>query len=287
VPVLVVGNLVAGGAGKTPGVLACVESLRAAGWRPGIVSRGYGRQDDAVRSVGDESSAEDVGDEPLLLRLRARVPVAVGADRAAAALRLLAEHPECDLIVADDGLQHRGLARDAAVVVFDERGAGNGWLLPAGPLREPMFETLPERTLVLYSSSAPTTPLAGCTGTRSLAGAVALADWWQGRGADPAALAALRGRPLVAAAGVARPEGFFAMLRAEGLEITPLALADHHRYQSLPWPDGSEVLVTEKDAVKLRSVHLSASAVWVVPLHFEPDPAFAPALRRLLPRASR
>ncbi len=138
VPVVIVGNLIAGGAGKTPAVRAVVDILRARGRRPGIVSRGYGGHADAIVEVRPDSDPRLVGDEPLLLRLRSDVPVLVGRHRAAAARELLRLHPQVDVIVSDDGLQHLALARDVSIVVFDERGTGNGWLLPAGPLREPM-----------------------------------------------------------------------------------------------------------------------------------------------------
>ena len=138
VPVVVVGNLVVGGAGKTPTVIALVRALRQRGWTPGVVSRGYGSRDGHAREVRPDSRVDDSGDEPLLIRLRSGAPVWVGRDRVEAARRLLAANPQVDLIVADDGLQHLPLARDLQIVVFDERGIGNGRLLPAGPLREPM-----------------------------------------------------------------------------------------------------------------------------------------------------
>lgn len=285
VPVVVVGNLVAGGAGKTPTVLAVVRLLQARGWRPGIVSRGHGRADAGnVLDVTPETSAVDCGDEPLLLRLRAGVPVCVGRDRVAAARALRRRHPQIDIVVADDGLQHLRLARNAQVIVFDERGAGNGWLLPAGPLREPLPAAVPPRSVVLYNAAAPSTPLPGWSARRRLAGAIALADWWHGRPASPATLAELAGRPLLAAAGIAQPERFFAMLRADGLEIVPLPLPDHHDYATLPWPaDVADVIVTEKDAVKLLPGRSGATRVWVAALDFAPDAGFDAALAALLP----
>lgn len=135
VPVIVVGNRIVGGAGKTPTVLAVVDHLRERGWRPGIVSRGHGRAHAQVLGVDAQATAHEVGDESLLLRRRSGVPVFVGVDRPEAARKLLAAHPEVDCLVADDGLQHLRWARDVEIVVFDRRGAGNGWLLPAGPLR--------------------------------------------------------------------------------------------------------------------------------------------------------
>lgn len=284
-PVLVVGNRVAGGAGKTPTVIALLEHLRAQGWRTGVVSRGHGRAGDGLLAVEPDSAATDCGDEPLLIRLRGGVPVQVGRDRAAAARALLAAHPELDLIVADDGLQHLRLAREVEVLVFDARGAGNGWLLPAGPLREPIDAPSAARsTLVLYNASAPSTPLPGTLARRGLSGAVALADWWQGAAASAAALQALQGRALIACAGIAQPEAFFALLRAAGLSPAPLALADHADYAGdLPWPAGAaDVIVTEKDAVKLRPERVArerpGSRVWVAPLDFRPAPAFFAAL---------
>src|SRR5262245_54142579 len=183
-PLIVVGNLLVGGAGKTPTVIALVALLRQLGHTPGVVSRGYGRADDATRLVDANSAAAAVGDEPLLIHLRARAPVAVAARRIDAARALCQAHPEVDVLVADDGLQHLALARDGQLIVFDERGVGNGLLLPAGPLREPLPQVLPKRTLVLYNAPRPTTALPGSVIRRSLAGAVALSRWWQGERAD-------------------------------------------------------------------------------------------------------
>lgn len=283
VPVVVVGNLIAGGAGKTPTVLAIVELLRHAGWRPGIVSRGYGRAAGGVAEVGAASAARDVGDEPLLLRRRSCAPVFVARDRPLAAQALLQAHPEVDVIVSDDGLQHLPLARDVEVLVFDDRGVGNGWLLPAGPLREPLPARLGPAQLVLYNAAAPTTPLPGTLARRGLAGAVRLADWWDRAEPSMAALQSLAGRPVLAAAGMAAPERFFAMLREAGLQPLPLPLPDHHDFDTLPWPEEtSEVLVTEKDAVKLRPARCGVTRVWVVTLDFRPDAGFADSLLQAL-----
>lgn len=286
VPVIVVGNLVAGGAGKTPTVLALVALLRAQGHRPGIVSRGYGRRGDAVTAVSADSSAVDVGDEPRLLRLRSGVPVWVGRDRVAAAQALIAAHPDTSVIVSDDGLQHLALARTLQVVVFDERGAGNGWLLPAGPLREPL-PTHVDRlggvpTRVVYNAPAPTTPLPGTLARTALAGAVPLAAWWRGEAARP--MSAIAGRRWLAVAGTARPQRFFGMLRAAGLDITECPLPDHHAYDNLPWPaDTPAVLMTEKDAVKLAPARLGKTEAWVLPLDLQLDPTLADELPRLVP----
>ena len=284
VPVVVVGNLVAGGAGKTPVVMALVDTLRRHGYTPGVVSRGYGANAGGVLEVTRATHAAECGDEPLLLHLRTRAPVVIDRDRVAAAQHLLRLHPAVDVIISDDGLQHLRLARTAQVLVFDERGAGNGWLLPAGPLRESLPSAVPPRSLVVYNATVASTPLPGTLARRSRGGVVARADWWQGRAASRGVLDALRDRPVVAAAGVARPGRFFAMLRECGLAIEPLPLPDHHDYAALPWPaDTPDVVVTEKDAIKLDAARMGRTRVWVAPLDFALDAAFDTALLSLLP----
>jgi len=284
VPVVVVGNLVAGGAGKTPTVIAVAALLREHGYVPGIVSRGYGRASTGVVAVAPDATAARVGDEPLLLQRRTGAPVVVGADRVAAGHALLQAHPEVDVVLGDDGLQHLALERDVEVIVFDERGAGNGRLLPAGPLRERVPARLGPRQLVLYNAATATTPLPGFMARRALAGVVALADWWAGKAPTPAALAALRDREVVAVAGLARPERFFDLLRANGLVVVECALGDHDDFARLPWPaSASDVVVTEKDAVKLPLTRAFGTRVWVAQLDFAPEAAFATALLRLLP----
>ena len=270
VPVLVVGNVIAGGAGKTPAVIALVQALQAAGRRPGVVSRGYGRRGDGVREVRDGDRAEQVGDEPLVIRRRCGVPVWVGRQRRAAALALCQAHPAVDVIIADDGLQHSALPRQAELVLFDERGAGNGRLLPAGPLREPWPGERSPMRRVLYGAGAASTPVPGALGRRTLGRAWPLAAWHSGDSSAAQELAALRGRPLLAVAGLAAPEKFFAMLEAEGLSITRCPLPDHHAYASLPWPEGTaDVVTTEKDAVKLVARALHGTRVWVLPLDLQ------------------
>lgn len=284
VPVVVVGNLVVGGAGKTPTVIALVDWLHAAGWTPGVVSRGYGRQTGAVQVLTLRDLAESVGDEPLLILRRSAVPVAVGADRVAAAQALLSARPELNILVADDGLQHLRLSRDVAVVVVDARGVGNGRCLPAGPLRAPFPLAPPANGLVLYSHGESSLSWPGHIGTRRLAGVLRWADWLSGARPPLDSWAALRGRPVVAAAGLARPEAFFAMLRAQGLQIQPCPLPDHHDFATLPWPvDSADVVVTEKDAVKLKPERFGASRVWVAPLDFQLPESFCQALAERLP----
>lgn len=295
VPVIVIGNRVVGGAGKTPTTLAMVQALREAGWHPGIVSRGHGgsasAEDAAPQPVGPDSNAVEVGDEPLLLQRRSGVPLWIGRERAAAGRALRQAHPEVDVIVCDDGLQHLRLARDFEVVVFDERGAGNGRLLPAGPLREPIdAPSHARRSWVLYNAARPSTALPGHCATRRLTGLLPLADWWRGAAPDPAALDGLRGRPVIASAGLGQPQRFFDALRDLGLTVTPWPLPDHFDYASLPWPDDAtgprDVIVTEKDAVKLRPERLATERpglrLWVAPLAFElPRPLIDALLQAL------
>lgn len=267
VPVVVVGNVVAGGAGKTPVVMAIVEHLRARGVPAGVISRGHGRRTTDCREVHDDSDPRDVGDEPALVRRSTRAPVFVAARRIDAARALTATYPEVRVIVSDDGLQHLALARDVEICVFDDRGIGNGWLLPAGPLREPWPRSC---DLVLHTGARPA--FAGFTARRSLAESAVSADG----AAVP--LTALTGRPLIAVAGIAKPESFFQMLRDKGLvPARCIALPDHHDFDD--WTPiaacDATVLCTEKDALKLWRRQPDALAV---PLRFVPAPDFLAAL---------
>ncbi len=245
VPVVIVGNLVAGGTGKTPLVLWLVAALGARGFRPAIVSRGYRGANERPSAVPAGGAADRFGDEPVLLAERSGVPVWIGRDRAAAARALLAAHPDRDVVVADDGLQHYALARDFEIAVEDERGYGNGLLLPAGPLRE-----LPSRQVDATVVNAPAARSGAFAmrlepaGFRSVRAA--------GRETD---VAALRGKRLHAVAGIGHPARFFATLAAMGLAFTPHPFADHHAYASadLDFADCDAILMTEKDAVKCRA----------------------------------
>ncbi|MDM0040964.1 tetraacyldisaccharide 4'-kinase [Variovorax sp. J22G21] len=267
VPVLVVGNVIAGGAGKTPVVMALVQHLRARGLQVGVISRGYGRRTRDCREVLPAADTRDVGDEPALIARATGAPVFVAARRVEATRALLARHPQTHVIVSDDGLQHLALARDIELCVFDDRGIGNGWLLPAGPLRE----RWPRRCdLVLHTGANPA--FGGYRAQRTLADHALRSD---GRRVP---LAELADQPVIALAAIARPEAFFDMLRARG--VTPercIALPDHYDFDS--WkrpPDGRYSLVcTEKDAVKLWRIAPDALAV---PLVFTPEPAFFAAL---------
>lgn len=267
VPVVVVGNVIAGGSGKTPVVMAIVRHLEASGLRTGVVSRGYGRSTGDCREVLHDSDPAQVGDEPALIRQSTGVPVFVARRRIEAARALLARHPATQVIVSDDGLQHLALGRDVEICVFDDRGVGNGWLLPAGLLREPW----PRRCdLVIHTGDRPAFP--GFRARRTLA------DHALRRDGTRVSLASLAGQRLVAVAAIAKPEAFFQMLQARGLELAQrIALPDHDDFsQWSPPTDASDILLcTEKDAVKLWR---KSPAALAVPLVFEPEPGFFAAL---------
>ena len=288
VAVVVVGNLVVGGAGKTPAVIAIVEALAAAGRRPGVISRGYGRATAGVLAVEPGSAAAEVGDEPLLLRRRTGAAVWIGRDRVEAARALLAAHPEVDVVVADDGLQHHALARDVEVLVFDERGVGNGLRLPAGPLREPLPAATRPRQLVLYNAPQPSTPLPGELAQPRADRLRPLADWHVGISSRDEALAAWRGRAVVAVAAIAVPARVFATLERAGLRVARRPLPDHDAFAEMPWTDDVQaVIVTEKDAVKLDPASPRTRQVWVLRLDLVLPPTFVAALLARLPRADR
>ena len=273
--VIVVGNVVAGGAGKTPMTMALVRHLLGLGLRVGVVSRGHGRLARDTRAVQADSRPQDVGDEPLLIRQSTGVPVWVGAQRADAGRQLLQAHPDVQIIVCDDGLQHLALARDIEICVMDERGVGNGWLLPAGPLREAWPRPF---DLLVH------------TGQSRLAGGFQaprqLADHALTREGQKVPLASLKNQPIDAVAGLARPAAFFDMLRQAGLQLAQtLSLPDHHDYREWsPIGSGHPLLCTEKDAAKLWVHEPGALAV---PLHITPEPAFWQALDALLEKRLR
>lgn len=280
--VIVVGNVVAGGSGKTPFVIALVKHLQARGLKAGVISRGYGRTAKACIEVKLNSPPCDVGDEPALIHRSTLAPVFVAARRIEAARQLLLKHPETQIIVCDDGLQHLELQRDVEVCAFDDRGVGNGWQIPAGPLREPWPRAA---DFVVHTGKHPA--FQGFGGQRTLASFALCAD---GTKIAMAQLINQPTRPLLAVAAIAKPEAFFDMLREQGLKLDEtLALPDHYDFNS--WSSNKygsyNVICTEKDAVKLWQHHPEALAV---PLVFTPEPGLLTALDglidRLLPKIS-
>jgi tetraacyldisaccharide 4'-kinase len=283
VPVIVIGNVVAGGAGKTPTTLAVAQDLQARGWHPGILARGYRRDGDGVRLVAPDDDPRAVGDEPLLLAQISGLPVAVGQARAQAGRALLAAHPDIDVLVCDDGLQHRRLACDVAICVFDTRGIGNRWLLPAGPLREPWPRPV---DLILGTEGTVNVPLPPgvpvFAAWRCLTGRARRADGTQIPLADLREQCARHGQPLIALAGIARPQAFFDMLRATGLPLTQtLALPDHADLENAAraLDQRATLICTEKDAVKLWRWRPDA---WATPLALNVPRGFFRALGTLL-----
>ena len=268
--VIVVGNVVAGGGGKTPLTMAIVQRLTQQGYQVGVVSRGYGRTQDQIQLVNAQSSADQVGDEPLLIFQKCQVPVAVGANRVATAQQLLHQHPNIRFIVCDDGLQHAALQRDIEICVMDSMGIGNGHLLPAGPLRESW-----PRTVDLLLHTQRRTLAEGFESTRQLS-----AQAINGLG-QSIELTALQNQSVEVVCGIAKPKAFAHMLEERGIQIAQLhALPDHANFSN--WHASHphlKLLCTEKDAIKLWATHPEAFAV---PLLFEPELSFWQAFDALV-----
>jgi tetraacyldisaccharide 4'-kinase len=273
VPVVVVGNIFVGGTGKTPLTIWLVDALRAAGYVPGVISRGYGAAAKEPRVVILGGEPRLYGDEPLLIAEQARCPVMVGRRRAAAAQALLQIHPEVNVIISDDGLQHYALARDIEIVLSDSRGVGNGWLLPAGPLRESLHRRR-DFTVVNLGGGGSVMP-----GT--IAMTVAASDAWQlrdkGRRRTLADFMKSTDEDrqwgttrIVAAAGMGNPARFFTMLRNAGLKFIEMPLPDHYNFSANPFAglDADLILITGKDAVKCKLIESIRSdpRIWVVPV---------------------
>jgi tetraacyldisaccharide 4'-kinase len=272
IPVIVVGNLTVGGSGKTPLVLWIAEFLRNNGWSPAIVSRGYGGKVEGPRAATVASEPEEVGDEPIMLSRRSGCPVWVGADRLKVIEALRAQHPAVDVLVLDDGLQHYRLRRDVEIAVVDSRGLGNGFLLPAGPLRESAWRLRFVDAVVSHGST-----LKGFA--MQLEGEVAhrMTD-----ARDRQPLQAWRGQKVHAVAGIGNPSRFFVHVGRLGPRVVPHPFPDHHRFipGELEFGDEAPVLMTEKDAVKLR--RYARAGWWVLPVSAKLDPAFGDWLLRKL-----
>lgn len=272
VPVIVVGNLTVGGSGKTPLVLWIAQWLQANGWSPAIVSRGYAGTAASPRAATVVSEPEEVGDEPVLLARRSGCPVWVGPRRAEVIAALRAQHPEVDVVVLDDGLQHYALARDLEIAVVDSRGLGNGFLLPAGPLREPRRRLRSVDAVVSHGAALPGFAM-------ELEGEVAhrMTD-----ARDRQTLAGWRGQKVHAVAGIGHPSRFFVHVGRRGPKVVPHAFPDHYRFrpEELDFGDAAPVLMTEKDAVKCK--RFARPQHWILPVRAVPDPAFDAWLQRRL-----
>ena len=279
VATIVVGNITVGGTGKTPLVIALSEWMAAQGWRVGIVTRGYGgKARDWPREVRADSGARENGDEAVLLAQCTGAPVYAGPDRLAAARALLAKHT-IDVLISDDGLQHRQLGRDIEIVVIDpERGFGNGYCLPAGPLREPLTRLDSVDATVVLAEHGKCSPAKFQLAVR-LGEARQLFDQTVTR-----TLASFAQQPCHAIAGIGNPERFFQGLRQEGVTPDTRVFADHHDFtaEDIHFEDDFPVLMTAKDAVKCRD--FAGANVWFVPLELDVGPAFGKWLHKTLKR---
>jgi tetraacyldisaccharide 4'-kinase len=275
VPVIVVGNLTVGGTGKTPLVIWIVELLQQQGYRPAIVSRGYrGRARHWPQQVRPDSDPVMVGDEAVVLARRCRCPIAVGPDRAAAVDALL-QHSDCDVIVSDDGLQHYGLARDIEIAVVDGvRRFGNGFCLPAGPLREPVSR-LDKVDFTIVNGGAVMRREYPMT-----IGALAL------RNVRDDSIACrpdeFPERDVHAVAGIGHPARFFQQLKQLGFTFSEHPFPDHHPFRpaDLRFDDARPVVMTEKDAVKCR--RFCADDCWYLAIEARPDPRVGMRLLAML-----
>ena len=273
VPVVVVGNIHAGGTGKTPIVAALVSGLQEKGVKVGIISRGYGRKSKAVHVLNAESRAEDAGDEPLLLFRKTGAPTVVGSSRAEAGRALLAAHPDIGLIVADDGLQHYALRRDVEIAVFPAADTGRTDLdlLPNGNLREPLSRLDSADAVVVSGGKADTSfmPSENMFHSRIETGQI----YRLNRPSEKLDISTLSGKRVAAVAGIARPQRFFDTLTHMGIRLDQtVALPDHADISNRDLPPADVVLVTEKDAVKF-SDGIGLNHVWVLPVCaiIEPD----------------
>ena len=282
IPVIVVGNLTAGGSGKTPLVLRIAEVLKEGHWKPGIVARGYlggargasaalssaGGSARQPREANIASDPAQVGDEPILLARRSGCPVWVAPDRVAACRLLREAHPECNVIVTDDGLQHYALRRDIEICVVDRRGFGNGFLQPAGPLREPPSRLRTVDAVVVHGA-----PGGGdAQGYRMELQGDRLVRFTDAR--DVRAAKSFAGQRVHAVAGIGDPQRFFLHLARFGLKVVPHPFPDHHPFvaDDFAFGDGDPVVMTEKDAVKCK--RFAQAHYWVLPVSASLDPAF-------------
>ncbi len=285
VPVVVVGNIAVGGTGKTPLIIRLVHNLQAAGIRPGIVSRGYGGQPSKhPRKVSADSSAEEFGDEPVLIAREANCPVVVDTDRVAA-VQYLIEEFDVEVVLSDDGLQHYRMHRDLEIAVLDaRRGLGNGQCLPAGPLREPPGR-LEDVDFVVFNGTAEsgTSSLSTSSSTRSITMTLQPTFFRHLRTGQRVAANEWTASPRVyAVAGIGNPERFSATLVGLGLEPELHRFPDHHAFThaDLEFDDDFPIVMTSKDAVKCEAFALDN--VWVLEVAAEVDETLAQAIKNLL-----
>lgn len=268
-PVIVVGNISVGGTGKTPLVIALVDLLQASGFKPGVISRGYHGKGTLPRPVTAESEPREVGDEPVLLARKTGCPVWVGRRRVEAGQALIANHPEVNVIVCDDGLQHYRLARDVEIAVIDAvRWFGNGQLLPAGPLREPV-RRMRSADVVVINGWLPGAPLQRREFTMQLTGNLLYNLRNPELEVQPEFFT---GRTVHAVAGIGDPQRFFKHLKKLGVHCVEHPFPDHHAFtpQDFPWPESEMIVMTEKDAVKC--VDFLGDQAWVLPVQAQLDP---------------
>jgi tetraacyldisaccharide 4'-kinase len=273
VPVIVVGNITAGGSGKTPLVIWLVEFLRSNGYAPGVISRGYGREGDEVREVSARSAAAEVGDEPLLIFRRTACPVVVGRHRVAAAQSLLQKNPQVNVIISDDGLQHYSLARDMEMCVVDgARGFGNGLLIPAGPLRETPARLHHVDAIIINGDDINNSIKSNTyKSTMKLVGKQFL---HLNNTQPPAYAENFKGKTIYAVAGIGNPARFFMHLKNLGLQFTEHTFPDHHVFSAadIAFENAEVILMTEKDAVKCAS--FATEQCWSLPVSAELENAF-------------
>lgn len=251
--ILIVGNLTVGGSGKTPLVIRLCRLLQMAGLQPGVVSRGYGRRLHGMVEVSRDSLAAEVGDEPLVIARRSGVPVVVAADRCAAAQSLFDRG--IDVVIADDGLQHHRLPRRVEICVVDgEREFGNGRLLPAGPLREPLSRLRDIDFVVINGYEGTVTDLRQAVHMQLVPGLLYALE-----GDETWRLSQFAGCRVNGVAGIANPERFFRTLQHAGLQVSKHVFPDHHAYAAADFATldrGLPIIMTEKDAVKCRGMEL-------------------------------
>ena len=275
VPVIIVGNITAGGTGKTPVTIWLARELCARGFSPGIVSRGYGgsKASTSMRVDGASDPAV-VGDEPVLIAKRTGCPVVVDANRVRAAEMLVDDG--ANLIIADDGLQHYRLARTYEICVIDgSRGLGNRHLLPAGPLRETLSRLNEVDQVLVNGSLRQGAETLSVVEQNAIEFELAATQVSRLNGSLTRSIAGFAGTTVHAVAAIGNPDRFFDLLRAHDIQVIEHALPDHAKVsrKDLNFGDGFDILMTEKDAVKITGS--ASDRLWQVPVELQMDPLLA------------